>query len=143
MDEDIAAISVKLKKAPSVEASPKLTAAMQEVFGPLRRKPIKVKHDVPARFDRGQPLLLSLDAPSGSLRVQLHYRHVDQAENYQTIVMEQKEARFTASIPAAYTQTEFPLEYFFEVNDGTGIVGLYPGFVPELTNQPYFVVRSS
>ena len=143
MDEDIAAISVKLKKAPSVEASPKLTAAMQEVFGPSRRKPIKVKHDVPARFDRGQPLLLSLDAPSGSLRVQLHYRHVDQAENYQTIVMEQKEARFRASIPAAYTQTEFPLEYFFEVNDGTGIVGLYPGFVPELTNQPYFVVRSS
>ena len=41
------------------------------------------------------------------------------------------------------TQTQFPLEHLFEVSLEGDTAGLHPGFNPELTNQPYFVVRSA
>ena len=44
-------------------------------------------------------------------------------------------------IPAGYTNTEFPLAYYFEVDDSAGDTSLFPGFAPDLANQPYFVVR--
>jgi hypothetical protein len=55
----------------------------------------------------------------------------------------QSGGEFAAVIPAEYTRAEFPLEYYFEVQMSDGKVGLFPGFAPELTNQPYFVVRGS
>ncbi len=142
MDKDIEAISAKRNNTSAAMASPKLAAAIQQAVGQPQRKAIRAQHHAPARFGRGQALPLTIDAPSGTTRVRLHYRHVDQAENYQVVAMEQKGTQFTASIPAAYTQTEFPLEYFFEVSDSTNVAGIYPGFAPDLTNQPYFVVRS-
>jgi hypothetical protein len=65
---------------------------------------------------------------------------VDQAENYVVIAMEGRGSKYAASIPAGYTKTEFPLQYLFEVRMRDGKAGLHPGFTPELTNQPYFVV---
>jgi hypothetical protein len=55
--------------------------------------------------------------------------------------MERQDLLFAGTIPADYTRTEFPLEYYFEVHKSDGTVGLFPGFVPGLTTQPYFVVR--
>jgi hypothetical protein len=75
--------------------------------------------------------------------VKLYYRHVDQAERYSTAIMEAKEKEYCATIPADYTSAEYPLEYYFEVRERTGRVGLYPGFSAGLINQPYFVVRRS
>jgi hypothetical protein len=57
--------------------------------------------------------------------------------------MARQGAEFAAVIPADYTRTEFPLEYYFEVRKGDGTAGLFPGFMPELTNQPYFVAHGS
>ena len=48
---------------------------------------------------------------------------------------------FRASIPATYADSRFPLEYYFEVKPEATDPVLFPGFNPELTNQPYFVVR--
>jgi hypothetical protein len=48
-------------------------------------------------------------------------------------------AAWRAAIPAAYTDSPYPLEYYFEV-DQTQLV---PGFQAGLTNQPYYVVRQA
>jgi hypothetical protein len=45
-----------------------------------------------------------------------------------------------AIIPDSYTRTEFPLEYFFELRNSAGQAWLFPGFEPNLCNQPYFVL---
>jgi hypothetical protein len=113
------------------------------VLGRPRRAAIGVKHAAPARFAHGNALVLTLSAPADIAGVILHYRHVDQAENYATVAMERDGEEFGASIPAEYTQTEFPLEYFFEVHMADGKTALHPAFTKELTNQPYFVVRSA
>jgi hypothetical protein len=48
---------------------------------------------------------------------------------------------YRAAIPADYTQSPYPLQYYFEVFEAGG-AALYPGFSPDLSNQPYFVVSS-
>lgn len=51
--------------------------------------------------------------------------------------------RGTATIPGEYTNSPYPLEYYFELHNGAGQVWLYPGFDATLANQPYFVVRQA
>jgi hypothetical protein len=46
-----------------------------------------------------------------------------------------------AVIPPAYTDSLFPLQYYFELRDRTGQPSLYPGFWNRPTSEPYFVVR--
>jgi len=50
--------------------------------------------------------------------------------------------QFIAAIPASYTQTDFPMQYYFALKKGENSVVLFPGFDANLANQPYFVVRS-
>ena len=138
MDKDIAALEAML--GTSAAASPKITAAIAVVLGRPHRVRLAVRHAPAERFTRGDALMVEMTAEDAA-EVRLHYRHVDQAENYVVISMERRGLQYFASIPAEYTKTEFPLEYFFEVHMRDGKAGLYPGFTPELTNQPYFVVR--
>ena len=142
IDKDIAAVSAMLGNAKAGEASPKVNAAMRLVLGRPNRVSLGVQHAAPAHFTRGEKLTLTLSAGVNVAAVRLHYRHVNQAENYVTAEMERRDSLFDASIPAAYTENVFPLEYYFEVQMVDGKAGLHPGFRPELTNQPYYVVRS-
>ena len=74
--------------------------------------------------------------------VKLLYRHVNQAENYVTVEMQARDDRHRAVIPAEYTQTEYPLQYYFELHDGEA-AWLYPGLNEQRSNVPYFVVRQA
>ena len=47
---------------------------------------------------------------------------------------------YNASIPAEYTRTNFPLQYYFGFDTESGAV-IYPGLDEEFMNQPYFVVE--
>ncbi len=142
IDKDIAALSAMLNSAKGDQTSAKIEAALHAVLGRPERASLAVNHAAPARFTRGDALPLRLSASAEIEDVFLHYRHVNQAENYVVVTMEKRGSEYSASIPASYTQPMFPLEYFFEVRQSDGKAGLYPGFTPELTNQPYFVVRS-
>jgi hypothetical protein len=142
IDKDIVELSAMLDAITTSEASPKLRVAIQTVLGRPHRTPIAAHHTMPASFRRGEALALAVSVPADAAGVKLHYRRVDQAENYVTVAMELQGAQFAASLPAAYTETAFPLEYFFEISMNDGKAGLHPGFTPDLTNQPYFVVRS-
>ena len=48
---------------------------------------------------------------------------------------------YRAAIPAAYTDSPYPLQYYFEVRESAEKAWLYPGFAADLANQPYYVVR--
>jgi len=50
--------------------------------------------------------------------------------------------KFTASIPGSYTDTVFPLQYYFGLNKGNNSGVIFPGFDQTLANQPYYHVRS-
>ena len=143
MDKDIAALSAMLNSGSTEEGSARVAGAIKAALGRPHRVPPDVKHLAPSRFKRGEDLSVALTASADTAGVRLHYRRVDQADDYVRVDMERRSSEFVAVIPAAYMRTEFPLEYYFEVHKNDGTAGLYPGFAPELTNQPYFVVQGS
>jgi hypothetical protein len=99
-------------------------------------------HVPPSTFAPGQALtlVLDMDAPD-TTSVKLYYRHVNQADTWQVLSMEEKNGHCQGTIPSDYTQTEYPLQYYFGLSKGSHGSVLFPGFDTTLANQPYFVVR--
>ncbi|HKR32298.1 MAG TPA: hypothetical protein VJT08_17585, partial [Terriglobales bacterium] len=106
------------------------------------REPIDCKHIPPSYLIPRQelPIVLEIPQPHIPSSVLLRYRHVNQAERYQGIEMRLEDGKAEAVIPASYTDSPFPIQYYFELRQN-GRAWLYPGLGPELANQPYFVVR--
>jgi len=73
----------------------------------------------------------------------LHYRRVNQADEYQVVEMKGGEDRLQAIIPGSYTDTPYPLMYYFQLQDPRGDVWLLPGLHEDLANQPYHVIRQA
>jgi hypothetical protein len=44
-------------------------------------------------------------------------------------------------IPGSYTDTPYPLQYYFELSDEAGRAWLFPDLGANLSEQPYFVLR--
>jgi len=141
IDRDIAAIEKKASASKAGETRPEVTRAIQEALGRPVRSQTAVGHTSPAKFHAGQPVEISVAPEKAVAGVTLFYRHVDQAERYQSVAMESRDRRFHATIPGAYTNSQYPLEYYFEVRESPAKAWLYPGLSPSLTQQPYFVVR--
>ena len=121
-------------------ASGAASAAAQVLAIPPARG-IEGGHIPPAPFRRGQAVTLSLDARDAQV-VRLHVRHVNQAEAWQEIAMDGEGGQFTATVPAAYTDSPFPLQYLFALlRDGSAAMA--PGLAPDLCNQPYYVLRQA
>jgi hypothetical protein len=47
---------------------------------------------------------------------------------------------YTASIPGEYTESPYPLEYYFELRGGSGTAWMHPVFNSTLSNQPYYAI---
>ncbi|HVH71822.1 MAG TPA: hypothetical protein VNB49_12015, partial [Candidatus Dormibacteraeota bacterium] len=62
---------------------------------------------------------------------------------YQVREMKESGGRYQAEIPAAYTQSPYALQYFFEIHNGPNQAWLLPGFDPNGPAQPYFLVKRS
>ncbi|MCL4540211.1 MAG: hypothetical protein M1378_11555 [Bacteroidetes bacterium] len=145
IDEDIDFMRNILKQTPvSDSAQPEnVRLAIQEALGRPKRTFVKCLHSQPDHFNAGQPLdvELSVERPVGSVR--LYYRHVTQAERFKSVEMDQSGKSFRATIPAEYTETLYPLQYYFELRDTPENAWLYPGLTPKLTQEPYYVVRKA
>ncbi len=139
IDADIAAVEKKLGGAKDGAAP----AAMSEALGRPRRVIANLRHDPVVRFKAGQALDIEVSLAKKAAAVRLFYRRVTQAERFQTAEMEYRDNRYRASIPAAYTDSPYPLQYYFEIEQGPNEVTLFPGFGANLTGQPYYVVRRS
>ena len=149
MDEDIADMERSLELEPSAHVAPTAAEAklaeqaMHVVFKKSKQPaPITDFHQPPSSLKRGQPLTIVAHAPKLAA-VQLRYRHVNQAETWQIVEMEQAAKNFCADISAAYTDSPFPLQYHFQIHDSDGSVRLHPGLKPGWQGQPYFVVRQA
>jgi hypothetical protein len=140
IDADIALLEKRLPGA-KVTADPKVVAAIAEATGRPHRPSAAIRHNAPDRFRRQQPLTLELTGPQLA-SARLHYRHVNQAERWQSIVMERKEQSYHAAIPAAYTDSPYPLQYYFELKSAPDRAWLHPGFPPDLAGQPYYIVHA-
>ncbi len=141
IDADIQAMTAKLKEAASEDGS-KAGAAIAEALRQGVRPAPALVHAPPARFRRGEAL--SIEASTqGTVAIRLYYRRVDQAERWESAAMAYRDGRSFAMIPADYTNSPFPLEYYFEVRASNKAPAFYPGFQPLLNNQPYFVVRQA
>jgi hypothetical protein len=139
IDHDIAAMQANTIHAPE-KPDPKIKALIQEVIGRPNRPAIAAHHAQPATFHPGQAMDIELTVEKSPQTVRMYYRHVNQGERWQSISMQANGKKFQAAIPAAYTDSPYPLQYYFEIQRDEH-VSLYPGLGPSLTQQPYFVVR--
>ena len=100
------------------------------------------EHRVPTTFHPGQPLDIVLTSQSPEVqRVKLYYRHVNQVEAYQVQTMAGKNGTWRDTIGSDYTDSSYPLMYYFELFNAHDHAWLYPGFKPDLSNQPYYHVQ--
>jgi hypothetical protein len=127
----------------AASSEPRVAAAIEEALGTRRRAQLHCTHSPPSGFRPGAAVVLELSVASGRApsSVRLHYRHVNQAERWEVADLEPVAGVSRGSIPEAYTDSPYPLQYYFELNGGGGEAWLYPGFAPDLTNQPYFLLR--
>lgn len=149
IDEDIAAIEKQNWNTAQPGGSfnsERIKRAIHEVLGRPAQMTNRGHHTPVKKFQPGAPLQVELQvekikSASGSFSVRIHYRHVNQAEDYVVLEMKEHDGRFTAEIPGSYTQSPYPLQYFFEVHNGPRQAWLLPNFDPSRPAQPYFVVR--
>lgn len=144
IEEDIANMESERAKADPSSSREKSAEARQRLAESVQKPDLAsvIRHDAPKSFERGRDLQIGLSCTNQDAQIQLYYRHAHQAEEYQTVNMDQKGTAFHATIPASYTDSDYPLIYFFEVEIG-GKKSLYPGFEAHLANQPYYAVRAS
>jgi hypothetical protein len=159
IDADIAAMAKRLDStAQATEQSARVQAATQQALGRPQRNSVACDHTPPPHFVPGEPLPLVLSVAPSALPIsaRLYYRHVNQAEHYQMAEATAQGREHHAQIPASYSKSLYPLQYYFELKEeslnqgslkdeslkeGSQTAWLYPGFAPDLANQPYFVVR--
>ncbi len=144
IDDDIAIISGLLEKVKDKQNDPegKIMTAIEEASGRPVRLSGSVNHVPAERFTPGNPMTLKLSTGRKPSAVLLHYRHVNHAERFRTAGMIADGITFQATIPGSYTDTEYPIQYYFEFTEKPGNAWLFPGFNPDLASQPYYVVRS-
>jgi len=146
IDADVAAMALKVQSpAASASAQPNLTSAIAAATGRPRRAYAECTHIPPESFVPGQPLPLTvrvpvLSGPNAPTAVRLYYRHVDQAERWTFLEMQGDNGRYNSAIPGAYTQSPFPMEYYFELQRKNQAAWLFPAFNAALSNQPYYTV---
>ena len=100
------------------------------------------EHTPPDSFRPGAPITIEVVVPEADAYfVRLHYRHVNQAEEYTVVDMQKRDGRYATTIPSEYTNSPYPLQYFFEFRDAGGCVWIYPALNATLSNQPYYVIR--
>ena len=144
-DEDIADLQkrIEMNTPPANIADP---AAAERALKIANSKPVRpsvaAQHTPSERFSSGQPLAISLQVTSRTLhRVVLHYRHINQAEVWQSVELMAKGDVFQGEIPAEYTAKRYALQYYFEVETGPAEATLFPPLATDLANVPYYIVR--
>lgn len=147
IDADIAAMQQRQGRRPEAarEYPPEqVRRAVQTALGNPAIPRVPWSHTPARQVCRGSALPVeftlktSSAAPEASVR--LHFRHVNQGEDYQLTEMKPAGGgAYRAVIPADYTDSPFALQYFFEVRTKES-AWLLPGLDPNAPAQPYYAV---
>ncbi len=141
IDQDLAAVeNARFETGP--DPADHVLRAITAATGRPARSVVKCTHERPRGFQPGStvPLVLTVHGAEPP-EVRLHYRRINQAEHWKSLEMNGNRGTFQAVIPAAYTQSPFALEYYFELRPAGANPTLYPGFDELFANQPYFVLN--
>jgi hypothetical protein len=125
IDRDIAAMEEKAAHTGDKKI-PNMKALIQEVTGRPKRAAIAAHHVPPATLRQGEPLNIELTLEKSPQSVRLYYRHVNQGERFESISMQTDGKRFEAIIPAAYVESPYPLQYYFEITRDPQNITLHP-----------------
>jgi hypothetical protein len=120
--------------------TPKSAVPPKHALHPVPRPIIAAQHTTPESFHPGSDLPLTVSTPATVTQAILWYRPVNQGERWLSTPMQHTAGTHTAAIPAAYTDSPYPLQYYFELHTATSAT-LHPAFNPTLSNQPYFAVH--
>jgi hypothetical protein len=117
-------------------------SALQRVVQSSPRPKFAGEHSVADGFHPGSDLALAIGVPATVTEATLWYRHVNHGERWLSTAMVKKGDGYSASIPASYTNSTFPLQYYFELRTADAAT-LHPPFNATFSNQPYFAIMPS
>jgi hypothetical protein len=147
IDGDLSDMEKRLNEANTPApgaADPAVThSAVTTVLARPQRLQVSCQHTPAPEFDPGKPIEVHLS--SGKMegqKVNLLYRQADQSQRWRTAEMQARDREYHGVIPSNYTDSPYPMLYYFEVHSSAGST-VFPGFGPDLSNEPYFVVRHS
>jgi hypothetical protein len=146
IDTDLAAMEAQLQSASAPTGSGQnASIALQMANGRPNRPIASCVHRQPDDLRPGQPLSVSIEVSSTAsgahpTAIRLFFRHVDHAERWMSVEMNHEAGRYTGTITAEYTQSEYPLQYYFELQNGKCAAWMYPGLNKTFSDQPYFTV---
>jgi hypothetical protein len=141
IERDIEALEAKMDSVQSVPPNNSVSSIITKVLSRTQRPELSIRHVSAKHFVPGQALKIDLQFEKPITWAKLYYRHVNQAERFNVFTMERNGSRYAATIPADYTNTVYPLQYYFEIKPSTGSPTIYPGLSKSLTQQPYFLLR--
>jgi hypothetical protein len=122
----------------TVQETPEVSRAVAALRA---RKPIRTrKLDVgaPDTLQPGQDFVVTLPG-SFETAPTLHFRHINQAERWNSLQMSQDGNGYKATIPADYTNSKYHLQFFVSAREN-GEQILSPGLDDDLANEPYYTV---
>jgi hypothetical protein len=144
-DADLADLRKRLESpaTPARKVDPAAAErALQIATAPPARPSVAAQHTPAGKFRPGQPHTVALQVAAATPHaVTLHYRHVNQAERWQSVELKREGESFRGEIPAAYTAKRYALQYYFEIETGPAAATLFPPLATDLANVPYYVVR--
>jgi len=119
--------------------------AIRDATGRPKRPSVNCVHTPLTSFRPGRPLTISIriaggDASNAPTSVHLFYRHVNQAERWLSVEMTCENDVYTYALPGDYTNSIYPLQYYFDLQHENTSAWLYPAFNSTLSNQPYYAV---
>jgi hypothetical protein len=148
IDGDLGDMEKRLQDSNSVSPSRAVDPALIQraiatVLAGPQRLSVSCEHTPATQFDPGKPLEMAVSfGRNNDRKVNLLYRQADQSQRWRMVEMQARDREYRGVVPGDYTQSPYPLLYYFEVHEAGGSA-IYPGFSPDLSNQPYFVVRSN
>ena len=141
IDKDVQAMQTSLGTAPKTKqgmSAEHVSAAIKAASGKPSRAIATCSHTPPESFRPGQSLEISA-SPSEAEGVELYYRHVNQGERWKSMPMTKSGQAYGTAIPGEYTQSPYPLQYYFVLSGKAGAT-FSPAFNASLSNQPYYAI---
>jgi len=118
---------------------PHSDGVMAPAYSAAPRPIITARHTTPDSFHPGSELVLTITTPPTATEAILWYRHVNHGERWLSTQMDKHSGTYSAAIPAPYTDSPYPLQYYFELRTANSAT-LHPAFNATLSNQPYYAV---
>ena len=147
INKDLAEMEAKSKEKPAApdDSAPAWGEAISRpgFTAVPRQSRARCQHLPPATFASGKPIPVEIAVEAGYklASATLHYRHVDQSDEYCVVEMSGSGRRFSGVIPGEYTDSAYPILYYFVLRDAKGDAWIHPGLNADLANQLYFIVR--